>query len=204
MFGFLSTESVEASGNYGMLDQVEALKWVKENIEAFSGDPNKVTIMGQQAGGASVHYHMLSPMSRGLFNKGISMSGSALCWWASIKRPLEKVKKIARLTKCPYRKKDNFDETSDKIDMLSCLRTKTMEDLMNTHPNFYDWRHLEQCQEPITAWSPRVDNEAPKPFMYKEPIGIITNYNGDKMFVNSHIKLRFHAKFPYKISCKSV
>ena len=41
MFGFLSTESVEASGNYGMLDQVEALKWVKENIEAFSGDPNK-------------------------------------------------------------------------------------------------------------------------------------------------------------------
>ena len=70
MFGFLSTESVEASGNYGMLDQVEALKWVKENIEAFSGDPNKVTIMGQQAGGASVHYHMLSPMSRGLFNKG--------------------------------------------------------------------------------------------------------------------------------------
>ena len=88
MFGFLSTESVEASGNYGMLDQVEALKWVKENIEAFSGDPNKVTIMGQQAGGASVHYHMLSPMSRGLFNKGISMSGSALCWWASIKRTL--------------------------------------------------------------------------------------------------------------------
>jgi len=173
MFGFLSTESVEASGNYGMLDQVEALKWVKENIEAFSGDPNKVTIMGQQAGGASVHYHMLSPMSRGLFNKGISMSGSALCWWASIKRPLEKVKKMARLIKCPYRKKDNFDETSDKIEMLSCLRTKTMEDLMNTHPNFYDWRHLEQCQEPITAWSPRVDNEAPKPFMYKEPIDIM-------------------------------
>ena len=42
MFGFLSTESQEAAGNYGMLDQVAALKWVKDNIEAFSGDPNKV------------------------------------------------------------------------------------------------------------------------------------------------------------------
>ena len=53
--------------------------------------------MGQQAGGASVHYHKLSPMSRGLFNKAISLSGSALCWWASIKRPLEKAKKMAAL-----------------------------------------------------------------------------------------------------------
>ena len=49
--------------------------------------------MGQQAGGASVHYHLLSPLSRGLFNRAVSMSGSALCWWASIKRPLEKAKK---------------------------------------------------------------------------------------------------------------
>ena len=52
--------------------------------------------MGQQAGGASVHYHILSPLSRGLFNQAISLSGSALCWWASLKRPLEKVKKMAR------------------------------------------------------------------------------------------------------------
>ena len=42
MFGFLSTESQEAAGNYGMLDQVAALKWVKDNIDAFSGDPDKV------------------------------------------------------------------------------------------------------------------------------------------------------------------
>ena len=48
-------------------DQVAALKWVRENIKAFSGDPGRITIMGQQAGGASVHYHMLSPLSRGLF-----------------------------------------------------------------------------------------------------------------------------------------
>ena len=69
---------------------------VRENIKAFSGDPGRVTIMGQQAGGASVHYHMLSPLSRGLFTRAISMSGSALCWWASLKRHLEKTKKLAR------------------------------------------------------------------------------------------------------------
>ena len=56
--------------------------------------------MGQQAGGASVHYHILSPLSRGLFNHAISLSGSALCWWASLKRPLEKVKKMARYIIC--------------------------------------------------------------------------------------------------------
>ena len=96
MFGFMSTEDDEAPGNYGMLDQVAALKWVRENIKAFSGDPGRVTIMGQQAGGASVHYHMLSPLSRGLFTRAISMSGTALCWWASLKRHLEKTKKLAR------------------------------------------------------------------------------------------------------------
>ncbi len=51
------------------ISQVAALQWVKKNIESFSGDPNRITIMGQQAGGAAVHYHMLSPLSRGLFNQ---------------------------------------------------------------------------------------------------------------------------------------
>ena len=64
MFGFLSTETESAPGNYGMMDQIAGLQWVKQNIEAFSGDPGSITIMGQQAGGASVHYHMLSPLTR--------------------------------------------------------------------------------------------------------------------------------------------
>ena len=59
VLGFLSTETSAAPGNYGMLDQVAALQWVRQNIAAFSGDPDMVTIMGQQAGGASVHYHLL-------------------------------------------------------------------------------------------------------------------------------------------------
>ena len=49
-----------------------------------------------------------------------------------------------------------------------------MESLMNTHPNFYEWRHLEQAQEPMNAWSPRVDPESPLPFMPVEPIDLMT------------------------------
>lgn len=53
------------SGNNGLKDQVQALKWVNRNIKYFGGDPDKVTISGMSAGGASVHYHMLSSMSKG-------------------------------------------------------------------------------------------------------------------------------------------
>lgn len=60
--------------NFGLMDQVAALKWVKANIAAFGGDPDNVTIMGQSAGGKSVMAHFASPMSRGLFAKGVAMS----------------------------------------------------------------------------------------------------------------------------------
>lgn len=63
--GFLSTEDMVSPGNQGMKDQAQAIRWVHENIAAFGGDPNRVTIFGESAGGASVHYHMISPLSRG-------------------------------------------------------------------------------------------------------------------------------------------
>jgi carboxylesterase type B len=97
------------------------------------------------------------------------MSGSALCWWASIKRPLEKAQKLSKLLECP--------KDADTKTMVECLRSKTAEQLMNTHPNFYQWRHLEQSQEPMTAWSPRVDPESKVAFMPQEPIDLMTGGN---------------------------
>ncbi len=64
-----------ASGNYGMLDLVAALKWVKNNIAAFGGDPDKIGIWGQSGGGSKINWLMTSPLSEGLFNAAISQSG---------------------------------------------------------------------------------------------------------------------------------
>nr|CAD7412292.1 unnamed protein product [Timema cristinae] len=82
VFGFLSLQGADVSGNAGLKDQVAALSWVKNNIAHFGGDPDSVTIFGGSAGGASVHYHVLSPLSSGLFHRAISESGSALNPWA--------------------------------------------------------------------------------------------------------------------------
>lgn len=57
-------------GNLGLKDQVVALQWVKENIECFGGDPEKIMIVGQSAGGASVHFHYLTPITEQLFRGG--------------------------------------------------------------------------------------------------------------------------------------
>lgn len=81
LFGFmchpwLAEENNGHCGNYGVLDQLAALKWVKENIKAFGGDPDNVTLFGQSSGSLTSQTLMLSPLSKGLFNKCILQSGA--------------------------------------------------------------------------------------------------------------------------------
>ena len=83
VFGFLATsdlgkEADGAAGNYGLMDMVAALEWVKENIKQFGGDPDNVTIFGESAGSFAVCTLMASPMAKGLFHKAIGESGGAM------------------------------------------------------------------------------------------------------------------------------
>ena len=75
----LTRESTRnASGNYGLLDVVAALEWVRKNIASFGGDPQRVTIAGQSAGASAVHALMASPLAKGLFHRAIAESGSGV------------------------------------------------------------------------------------------------------------------------------
>ncbi len=82
LFGFLahpelSMESAHGSGTYGMLDMVEGLKWVKDNVAKFGGDPSNVTIFGHSAGGAAISLLAATPLTKGLFHRAICMSGGS-------------------------------------------------------------------------------------------------------------------------------
>ncbi|WP_278924645.1 carboxylesterase family protein, partial [Pseudophaeobacter profundi] len=101
IFGFLSLENESVPGNNGLKDQKLALQWVHDHIASFGGDPGNVTIFGESAGGASVHYHILSPLSKGLFHKAILQSGSSLCQCTFQPRPLDKALLVAKELGCP-------------------------------------------------------------------------------------------------------
>ena len=79
-FGFFAHPALTAGekgpkGNYGFLDQIAALKWVKRNIASFGGDPSNITLFGESAGGCSVHTLLTSPLAKDLFHKAIIESG---------------------------------------------------------------------------------------------------------------------------------
>ena len=131
-FGFLSTGDSAAHGNFGMLDQVEAFKWVKANIEHFGGDPSKVTICGLSASATSVSLHLMSPLSAGLFHQAIAESGVYLSPFAVQPPPLglHFAKELAEKLDCA---------TNDHSTMLACTRAKrrghTESFRHNTHWN---------------------------------------------------------------------
>jgi carboxylesterase type B len=124
-FGFLSLGTDIVPGNAGLLDQVLALKWVQDNIASFNGDSDKVTVFGESAGSASVAYHLLSPRSKRLFQRGIFQSGTALAITWGGYMPLDKAVKYSDLF------------TSNLLcseGNLPCLQSKEMTDILaQTH-----------------------------------------------------------------------
>jgi carboxylesterase type B len=114
LFGFLSTGDSNLPGNYGLWDQHMAIRWVHENIAAFGGDPNKVTLFGGSAGGASVIFQAMYPGNKGLIKRIIPQSGSITCPWVYQRDSLQNAKRIANLVGCPT--------DVDSFRLASCLR----------------------------------------------------------------------------------
>jgi para-nitrobenzyl esterase len=117
----LASRSGGPSGNYGLMDQQAALRWVQSNIRRFGGDPHNVTIAGQSSGGTSVLIHLISRGSRGLFRRAIVQSGSFALTQQSLATAEADGQAFAAKAGCP-------DQTAD------CLRGLPVADLVNNFP----------------------------------------------------------------------
>ena len=130
------------TGNYGLYDQLTAIKWVKDNIESFGGDSNNITIMGQSAGAMSVQKLCLSPITKGLFNKAFMSSGGG----------------VSKMLATP--KPEKYYELGKKV--MELTDSKTLEELKLVDPEtlFNAWtkarKELKIFGRPA---SPVIDNE---------------------------------------------
>nr|KAF6436053.1 neuroligin 3 [Rousettus aegyptiacus] len=121
VLGFLSTGDQAAKGNYGLLDQIQALRWVSENIAFFGGDPRRITVFGSGIGASCVSLLTLSHHSEGLFQRAIIQSGSALSSWAVNYQPVKYTSLLADKVGC---------NVLDTVDMVDCLRQKSAKELV--------------------------------------------------------------------------
>uniref|UniRef100_UPI00358E5C44 fumonisin B1 esterase-like isoform X2 n=1 Tax=Myxine glutinosa TaxID=7769 RepID=UPI00358E5C44 len=124
IFGFLALKELSeksetgTSGNYGFLDQIAALKWVRDNIEHFGGDPKRVTLFGHEAGAISISALMLSPLAEGLFSAAI-FTGSSFPAFTNLKEAEKQQASIFQNTSC---------------DDLDCLQRLSTEKLLKAAP----------------------------------------------------------------------
>ncbi|XP_078117820.1 neuroligin-4, X-linked-like isoform X1 [Sander vitreus] len=141
VLGFLSTGDQAAKGNYGLLDQIQALRWVKENIAAFGGDPSRVTVFGSGAGASCVSLLTLSHYSEDLFHRAIIQSGSALASWAVNYQPSKYARQLGERVGCGI---------DDSTQLVACLQGRSYREL------------VEQSITPAkyhTAFAPVIDGD---------------------------------------------
>ncbi|XP_070533400.1 neuroligin-4, Y-linked-like [Ptychodera flava] len=157
--GFLSTEDQYSRGNYGLWDQVEALKWVQENIKHFGGNNRRVTLFGVGTGAASIGLLMLSPYTEGLFKRAILQSGTAVSPFAVIPEnysPREFARELGAYHNCPV--------TYSSYELVKCLKALP-------HTSIYT---VNVEGNPDTgAWAPVVDGPGNGRFLKAYPLDLL-------------------------------
>ena len=166
----LSAENPDGvSGNYGILDQIAALKWIKNNISAFGGDPDKVTIFGESAGGISVSMLCASPLAKGLFRGAISQSGGSVGPYRPVTFPGENMKLLN-------------DAEQDGLNIAESLGVTSLEELRALPAE----RFLERGLASGGGW-PIVDGHVIPDYQYRmyeagnfNDVAVMAGYNSDE------------------------
>ncbi|MYD99113.1 MAG: carboxylesterase family protein [Gammaproteobacteria bacterium] len=172
VFGFLGHPSLSAesangsSGNYGILDQIEALRWIRANIGQFGGDPGNVTVFGESAGAGDIAYLLLTPLADGLFHRAISQSGG---WPADQRRTLaeNEAEGVGFLA-------------SAEIPGIAELRALPAESLLDLAKEHFQRGYDDP---PVDGWllpDPPADLLARKAF---EPRPVMFGFNADEMLM---------------------
>ena len=203
VFGFLALPALSAedangsSGNYGLQDQIEALKWVRENIAAFGGDPANVTIFGESAGGWSVCNILASPLAEGLFHRAVMESGGCDAT-KTVQEGYADGETFLKRFKC------------SKDDVLSCLRFKSAQEILKGEGGIPE----NVLTGPVKfVWLPKEDGrvlketpiEALRNGRYnKTPLIVSSNRDEIKLLVMTMPGIRHAPKCVYKLYVRKV
>lgn len=151
LLGFMDLDDPVSPGNFGLWDQRLALQWVSENIGAFGGDKNRVTIFGSSGGAVSVGLHMMYPENRGLFECAVTQSGALNVPTAFQRNNIEMSKHFAMQLGCEI-------DTISKI--FTCLKTATWENISKVNLDALMSGNIETIMKLII--SPTIDGEIVK------------------------------------------
>lgn len=167
VLGFLSMDTKEVPGNAGVKDQVAALQWVQKNIAKFGGDPSKVTVFGESAGASCTGYHIVSPMSKGLFGRAIAMSGVPLADTSIAFEPRKRAFALGKQLGL---------ETDDPDKLLEFLQNVDARNLTNTDPFLTSFEELNAHPLKQIYFVPVVEKDfGQRRFLIEDPLDSLNN-----------------------------
>ncbi|CAK1584381.1 unnamed protein product [Parnassius mnemosyne] len=191
ILGFLNTEDEFSKGNMGAKDVVMALRWIRNNIDLFKGNFNKVTVIGSGVGADIVASFLVSNAAEDLFNRVVIQSGSAISPKVYRKYNFKIINKL-------YWKLNGHFEKLNREMLYEFLSTASVNNLVLLSRNLVDSTEIRDNQRPINAFGCTIETTKRDSFMFKHPIEIykrkLANYNVDVMFGFSNFESLFKLK----------